>query len=73
MTGDFKYEITKHIATLSESDNGDYTTEVNLISYGGREPKLDIRKWDRKADRMLKGITLSADEVSRLKDSLQTI
>lgn len=68
---EFKYEITKHIATLSES-NG-YTVEVNMISYNDKEPKLDIRKWDRNKDVMLKGISLSADEVKALTEALKEI
>lgn len=68
---EFKYEITKHIATLSES-NG-YTVEVNMISYNDKEPKLDIRKWDRNKDVMLKGISLSADEVKALVEALKEI
>ncbi len=61
----FNYKIKEHIATLSE--NGPYATEVNLISYNGAEPKLDIRKWDKSANRMLKGIALDQDEAEKLK------
>ena len=68
----FSYEIMKHIATLSESANGDYTTEVNLISYNGAKPKLDIRKWDKRAGRMLKGITLNDEETDQLREALAT-
>ena len=58
---EFKYEINNKIAVLSE--NGDYTCEANVISYGenGR-PKLDIRKWNRAEDKMQKGITLNKEE-----------
>ena len=68
--GDFSYEITKKIGVLSESHGGDYTVEVNMISYNGSTPKLDIRKWDRRGDRMLKGITLNADETETLRSLL---
>lgn len=70
---EFKYEITKHIATLSESENGEYTKEVNLISYNDAEPVLDIRKWDRRGNRMLKGITFNSEEAEALKDALQEL
>jgi len=67
---EFNYEIVRKVATLSES-NG-YTTEVNLIKYGGGRTKLDIRKWNRNEDRMLKGITLTKQEgldlLAALKD-----
>lgn len=66
----FSYEIKKHIATLSESGDGDFTTELNLISYNGASPKLDLRKWDRRTDKMLKGITLTHEEAINLREAL---
>lgn len=64
---DFKYEIKKQIAVLSEYQ--DETKEINYISYNDREPKLDIRKWTKQPDgqkRMGKGITLSLQETQTL-------
>lgn len=61
----FKYEVVKNIGVLKTS--GNTTTEINLISYNGAEPKYDIRKWDRVNDKMYKGITLSKEEVKILK------
>lgn len=40
---EFKYEIKKHIGTVSTSLNGKVTTEVNLISYNNAPEKVDIR------------------------------
>ena len=65
--GDFKYEIKKEIAVLSEYQ--DETKEINYISYNDREPKLDIRKWTKQPDgtkKMGKGITLSLQETQTL-------
>jgi hypothetical protein len=70
---EFKYEIIKHFGTVSSSANGDNTLEVNLISYNGAEPKIDIRRWNRATDKMLKGITLSKEEVEALKKILQVM
>ena len=67
MSKDFSYTLEKHIATLSESDNGDFTTELNIISYNGASPKIDIRKWDRRTDKMLKGIALKRVKRKPLK------
>lgn len=67
----FTYEIKAHIATLSKSESGNITTEVNLISYNGDNPKLDIRKWDRRTDKMLKGIALTNGEVYKLQKALE--
>ena len=66
----FSYEIKERLGILSQSENGDFTTEINLISYNGAAPKVDIRKWDRRTDKMLKGITLTREEAVALKDTL---
>ena len=68
----FDYEIIEHITTLKENITGNYTTEVNLISYNGTAPKIDIRKWDRANNRMLRGISLTEDEAKQLKECLAT-
>lgn len=66
----FNYKIVKHIAVLSESDQSGYDLEVNLISYNGRKPRVDIRRWDKIENRMLKGITLTDEELEALKITL---
>ena len=66
----FNYEIKEQIAVLSESEDGRYTTEVNLISYNGAPEKLDIRKWNRADDRMGKGVTLNEEEAEALLNVL---
>ena len=68
---DFTYEIKAHIATLSRSEDGHITTEVNLISYNGDDPKLDIRRWDRSRDKMFKGIALTNGEANKLLQTLE--
>lgn len=63
-------KIKEHIAVLSEK-NG-YTIEVNLVEYieqKGKE-KIDIRRWNRNEDKMLKGISLNIEEAKTLKDAL---
>lgn len=69
----FDYEIVKHVATLSKNETGNYSVEVNLISYNGSEPKVDIRKWDKLHDKMLKGVVLTMDEAKTLHEALETI
>ena len=39
-----------------------YQLEINLVSWNGREPKIDIRPWDENSDRCGKGITLTKEE-----------
>ena len=67
---EFTYDIKQDVAVLSEAKG--FTTEVNVIAYGenGRN-KLDIRKWNRNEDKMLKGITLDKEEALALLDALK--
>ena len=66
---DIKYEIVKEIAVLSEGAKG-WKKELNLISWNDREPKYDIREWSPEHEKMGKGVTLSIEEVKKLKDTL---
>ena len=54
-------EIIEPIAVLSKNEKG-YTKEINLVSWNGAEPKLDIRNWYPGRERSGKGITLTKDE-----------
>jgi hypothetical protein len=67
---EIKFEIVKNIGTLSESSKG-WTKELNLISWNGREPKYDIREWDPEHQKMGKGVTLTEEELVKLKDLLE--
>ena len=69
---EIKYEITKHIGILSESDKG-WTKELNLISWNGRAPKYDLRDWAPEHEKMGKGLTLSTEEAGELKRLLDEI
>ena len=66
---DFTYEIKEEIGVLSESKSG-WRKEVNLISWNGASPKLDIRDWAPNHEKMGKGVTLSPAEVEKLKEVL---
>lgn len=66
---EIKYEIKNTIGVVSESAKG-WTKELNLISWNGREPKYDLRDWDAEHKKMGKGITLSAEELKKLRDLL---
>ena len=68
---DFKYEIVEHIGTLSESAKG-WTKELNKISWNGGEPKYDIRDWAPEHEKMGKGVTLSEEEMVKLRELLQS-
>ena len=66
---DIKFEITKEIGVLSENDKG-WRKELNLVSWNDRDPKYDLRDWAPDHSRMGKGVTLTDDELKKLKEIL---
>lgn len=66
---DIKFEIIENIGVLSESAKG-WKKEFNRISWNDKEPKYDLRDWDPEHKKMGKGITLSAEELKKLRDIL---
>lgn len=69
---DIKYEIIEHVAVLAESTKG-WTKEFNLISWNDKPAKYDIREWAPDHAKMGKGVTLSSEEVEKLKVALNKI
>ena len=69
MAKDFDFEIVERIGVLAEKTKG-WKREINLISWSGAEPKIDIRDWSPDHSKMGKGITLSSDEIEKLKELL---
>ena len=66
---EIKYEIEKEIGVLSESSKG-WTKELNKISWNGGNAKYDLRDWAPNREKMGKGVTLTEDEVRKLKELL---
>lgn len=66
---DIKHDIVKEIGVLSENTKG-WKKEINLISWNGATPKYDIRDWSPDHEKMGKGITLTEDEMTSLKEIL---
>ena len=68
----FEYEIKQHIATLTEDKDAEYQKQLNIISWKGAKPSLDLRLWriTEEGARPLKGLTLSAEEAGRLYNAL---
>lgn len=64
---DIKYEIKKEIGVISENSKG-WKKEINLISWNDGTPKYDIRDWAPGREKMGKGITLTEDELKKLKE-----
>ena len=68
---EIKYEIIKKIASISKK--GDWDLELNYVSWNGRDPKLDLRKWGNDHTKLSKGVTISKDEAISLKEILNQI
>jgi hypothetical protein len=66
---EFKFEITKEIGVIGEGSKG-WREELNIVSWNGRPPKLDIRDWNETHDKMGKGITLSGSEARNMLELL---
>ena len=64
------FTIVKHISVLNTSPKG-WTTEVNLISWNGADPKFDVRDWSPDHSKMGKGITLTEEEAKALAKALR--
>ena len=71
MARDIKFEIRKHIGVLSESAKG-WHKELNLVSWNDAEPKYDLRDWNPDHEKMSKGVTLTRDEIEKLKGLLES-
>ena len=69
---DVKYEIKEKIGEISMSPKG-WTKELNLISWNEREPKYDLREWAPEHEKMAKGLTLTKEEIIRLRDLLLSL
>ena len=69
---DLKFEITKHIATLSTSAKG-WTKELNLVSWNDAASKYDLRDWSPDHSKRGKGLTMSGEEIRALKAALETV
>ena len=72
MNDDFSFQIIKNLGTLSESKAG-WKTELNLVSWGGRPAKYDLRSWSPDHQKMGKGSTFSKEEIEALRTLLNSL
>ena len=66
------WDVKKTLGIIGEGSGG-WKKEVNIVSWNERAPKIDIRPWDGEHKKMGKGITLSKDEVLKLKEILNSL
>jgi hypothetical protein len=69
---DITFDIVKHFGVVSE-EKGGWKKELNLVSWNGRTPKLDVRDWAPGHEKMGKGITLTTDEAGKLAELLAVV
>ncbi|HOP50216.1 MAG TPA: PC4/YdbC family ssDNA-binding protein [Ignavibacteriales bacterium] len=69
---EINYKIIKKLGILSD-DTKKWKKELNLVSWNDNEPKYDIRDWDETHSKMSKGITLTKEEMLKLKEILNKI
>ena len=68
------FKIIKELGILYENPNDDgWDKVVNIVSWGGKAPKLDIRSWNKDRTRMGKGVTLSKSELEEFIDMVKDI
>ncbi|MDR1195707.1 MAG: hypothetical protein LBL00_04425 [Endomicrobium sp.] len=66
---EIKFEIVKSVGIISEGSKG-WKKELNIIKWNDRDPKYDLRDWAPDRTKMGKGITLTKEEVAKLKELL---
>jgi len=64
-----QFDIIKHFGVISQEKSG-WQKELNLVSWNGRAPKLDIRDWAPDHQKMGKGVTLTEGEAAALAELL---
>ena len=61
----FTFEIKKTYGVVREEKSG-WKEELNLVSWNGNPPKLDIRSWSNDHIQMSKGLTFTVTEAETL-------
>lgn len=60
----FRFEILKHIGVVGRNEKG-WFKEINIVSWRGGKPKLDIRDWEPGHERMSRGVTMHKSELMK--------
>ncbi len=72
MAENFSYSFEGEHNVISTGSGG-WVLELNKISWNGRPAKYDIRSWSEDHQKMGKGVTLTTDDLLKLKELLNTI
>ncbi len=68
--GEVTFEIKEFIGALDAANDNGWRRELNLVSWNGGAPKLDIREWSPDHTRMSRGITMSEEQGIRVAQLL---
>ncbi|MBQ6439218.1 MAG: hypothetical protein IJJ06_03640 [Mogibacterium sp.] len=68
--GEVTFEIKEFIGALDAASDNGWRRELNLVSWNGGAPKLDIREWSPDHTRMSRGITMSEEQGIRVAQLL---
>lgn len=63
---DITYKIVEEIGVVSGS--GSWGLELNQVSWNGKAPVFDLRKWSDSHEKMGKGVTMTHAELVSLRD-----
>ncbi|MBR1402964.1 MAG: hypothetical protein IJ558_02175 [Treponema sp.] len=72
MAENFTFEFMGDHLVVSEGSGG-WNLELNKISWNKKPAKYDLRSWSADHQKMGKGVTLTAEELKKLRDLLSTI
>ena len=72
MAAKITYTIEDVLGDLSVAANG-WKKELTYTSWNNRDEKFDLRSWNPDHSAMTKGITLTKEEILKLKDILNDI
>lgn len=72
MAAKITYTIQNVLGDLSVAANG-WKKELTYTSWNNRDEKFDLRSWNPDHSAMTKGITLTKEEILKLKDILNDI
>lgn len=61
--------LERNSRSISQLAKG-WSKELNLVSWNDAAPKYDIREWSPDHAKMGKGVTLTAEELKKLRDLL---
>lgn len=72
MAAKITYTIQDVLGDLSVAANG-WKKELTYTSWNNRDEKFDLRSWNPDHSAMTKGVTLTKEEILKLKDILNDI